>query len=130
MVSAEYAVGILAAVAFAAVLLAVMKSSAVKTALTSIVTRSADHMKRGGQHGYITAKFALVLPAVVMVLTVALALIQVGVLRLTAVEAARAGAREAALGSGTAQVVAVARGGGRAGCAGGGCVRRRDQSGR
>lgn len=66
-------------------------------------------MKRGGQHGYITAEFALVLPAVVMVLTVALALIQVGVLRLTAVEAARAGAREAALGSGTAQVVAVAR---------------------
>ncbi len=38
MVSAEYAVGILAAVAFAMVLLAVMKSSAVKTALTSIVT--------------------------------------------------------------------------------------------
>jgi hypothetical protein len=38
MTTAEYAVGTLAAVAFAAVLLAVVKSGAVKTALTSIIT--------------------------------------------------------------------------------------------
>jgi Protein of unknown function (DUF4244) len=38
MTTAEYAVGTLAAVAFAAVLLAVVKSGAVMTALTSIIT--------------------------------------------------------------------------------------------
>ncbi|MEO7234130.1 MAG: DUF4244 domain-containing protein [Lapillicoccus sp.] len=38
MTTAEYAVGTLAAVAFAAVLLAVVRSSAVKGALTSIIT--------------------------------------------------------------------------------------------
>lgn len=38
MTTAEYAVGTLAAVAFAAVLLAVVKSGAVSAALTSIVT--------------------------------------------------------------------------------------------
>jgi Protein of unknown function (DUF4244) len=38
MTTAEYAVGTLAAVAFAAVLLAVVKSGAVTSALTSIIT--------------------------------------------------------------------------------------------
>ena len=38
MTTAEYAVGTLAAVAFAAVLLAVVRSEAVKSALTSIIT--------------------------------------------------------------------------------------------
>ena len=38
MTTAEYAVGTLAAVAFAAVLLAVVRSGAVKGALTSIIT--------------------------------------------------------------------------------------------
>lgn len=38
MVSAEYAVGILAAVAFAMLLLAVLKSNAIRTALTEIVS--------------------------------------------------------------------------------------------
>ena len=38
MTTAEYAVGTLAAVAFAAALLAVVKSGAVKSALTSIIT--------------------------------------------------------------------------------------------
>ena len=38
MTTAEYAVGTLAAVAFAAVLLAVVKSGAVMSALTSIIT--------------------------------------------------------------------------------------------
>ncbi|MFV0464316.1 MAG: DUF4244 domain-containing protein [Nostocoides sp.] len=38
MTTAEYAVGTVAAVAFAAVLLAVVRSSAVKTALTKIIT--------------------------------------------------------------------------------------------
>lgn len=37
MVSAEYAIGILAAVAFAMLLLAVINSDAVRAALTSIV---------------------------------------------------------------------------------------------
>lgn len=37
MTTAEYAVGTLAAVAFAAVLMAVVKSGAVKTALTGII---------------------------------------------------------------------------------------------
>lgn len=40
MTTAEYAVGTLAAVAFAAVLLAVVKSGAVLTALTGIITRA------------------------------------------------------------------------------------------
>lgn len=38
MVSAEYAVGILAAVAFALLLLAVINSDAVRAALTSIIS--------------------------------------------------------------------------------------------
>ena len=38
MTTAEYAVGTLAAVAFAAVLLAVVKSGAVQSALTGIIT--------------------------------------------------------------------------------------------
>jgi hypothetical protein len=38
MTTAEYAVGTLAAVAFAAVLLAVVKSGAVMSALTAIIT--------------------------------------------------------------------------------------------
>ena len=38
MSTAEYAVGTLAAVAFAAVLIGIVKSSAVKTALSSIIT--------------------------------------------------------------------------------------------
>ena len=38
MTTAEYAVGTLAAVAFAAVLLAVVRSGAVSAALTSIIT--------------------------------------------------------------------------------------------
>ena len=40
MVSAEYAVGILAAVAFALLLLAVLKSNAVRELLTGLVTRA------------------------------------------------------------------------------------------
>jgi hypothetical protein len=40
MTTAEYAVGTLAAVAFAAVLLAVVRSGAVATALTSIITNA------------------------------------------------------------------------------------------
>lgn len=40
MTTAEYAVGTLAAVAFAAVLLAVVKSGAVMSALTSIITNA------------------------------------------------------------------------------------------
>lgn len=40
MTTAEYAVGTLAAVAFAAVLLAVVKSGAVMSALTGIITRA------------------------------------------------------------------------------------------
>ncbi|YAL83691.1 DUF4244 domain-containing protein [Dermacoccaceae bacterium W4C1] len=38
MTTAEYAVGTLAAVAFAGILLAVVKSGAVKTALSGIIT--------------------------------------------------------------------------------------------
>ena len=40
MTTAEYAVGTLAAVAFAAVLLAVVKSGVVMSALTGIITRA------------------------------------------------------------------------------------------
>lgn len=38
MTTAEYAVGTMAAVAFAVVLIAVVKSDAVRTALTTIIT--------------------------------------------------------------------------------------------
>ncbi|REF29960.1 DUF4244 domain-containing protein [Calidifontibacter indicus] len=38
MATSEYAVGILAAVSFAVVLIAIVKSAAVKTALTGIIT--------------------------------------------------------------------------------------------
>lgn len=42
MVSAEYAVGILAAVAFALVLLAVLKSGAIRDALSGIITNGLN----------------------------------------------------------------------------------------
>ncbi|MGV1010428.1 MAG: DUF4244 domain-containing protein [Dermatophilaceae bacterium] len=42
MTTAEYAVGTLAAVAFAATLLAVVKSGAVHSALTAIITAALD----------------------------------------------------------------------------------------
>lgn len=42
MTTAEYAVGTLAAVAFAALLIAVVKSGAVKSALSSIITSALN----------------------------------------------------------------------------------------
>ncbi len=45
MTTAEYAVGTLAAVAFAAVLLAVVKSGAVMSALTAIITGALNSAK-------------------------------------------------------------------------------------
>jgi hypothetical protein len=42
MTTAEYAVGTLAAVGFAAVLLAVVKSGAVQSALTAIITTALN----------------------------------------------------------------------------------------
>ncbi len=45
MTTAEYAVGTLAAVAFAAVLLAVVKSDAVRSALSAIITTALSSVR-------------------------------------------------------------------------------------
>lgn len=57
--------------------------------------------------GYATAEFALTLPAVILVLTFCLAVLGAAGLQLRAEDAARAAAREAAIGSSDSQVSAV-----------------------
>lgn len=69
---------------------------------TSRVSSSADR-------GSVTAELAVALPAVVLMLGVVVALVGAGVSHLQTIDAARAGARAAALGEGDAVVVAAAR---------------------
>lgn len=59
--------------------------------------------------GAVTVELALALPAVVLVLAVMLATVGLGAAQLRCIDAARAGARVAALGPGDAEVVAAAR---------------------
>lgn len=63
---------------------------------------------RGGQRGTVSAEFAIALPAVVLVLAFCLAVLVGGMTQLRATDAARAGARAAALGADVATVRAVA----------------------
>ncbi|WP_225755040.1 TadE family type IV pilus minor pilin [Actinotalea sp. Marseille-Q4924] len=69
----------------------------------------------GGPHpsdserGAVTAELALALPAVVLVLAVVLATVAAGAAQLRCADAARAGARAAAIGEDHAEVRAVAR---------------------
>lgn len=63
----------------------------------------------GGERGSVTAEFATALPAVVLVLAFALALVAAGTAQLRAYDGARAAAREAAIGSAEARVLEVAR---------------------
>ncbi len=60
------------------------------------------------QRGSVTAEFALALPAVVLLLVFALALLSGGVTQARAAAAARAGARAAAIGASPHEVRAVA----------------------
>ncbi len=61
-----------------------------------------------GSRGSVTAEFAVGLPAVVMVLVVVVLAATAAIGQVRCVDAARAGAREAALGSAAAQVHATA----------------------
>ncbi|MDO5495974.1 MAG: TadE family type IV pilus minor pilin [bacterium] len=63
--------------------------------------------RRDGEGGYATAEFALTLPAVLAVLALCLALLAGAGVQMRAGDAARAAAREAAVGSGHERVVAV-----------------------
>lgn len=60
------------------------------------------------QAGAVTAEFAVALPAVLLLLAVALAFFTVGVDQVRCIDAARAGAREAARGEPTSLVVRTA----------------------
>ncbi|MBZ2197332.1 TadE family type IV pilus minor pilin [Occultella gossypii] len=64
----------------------------------------AAHHERGS----VTAEFAIVLPAVVLVLVAVLLVAAAATAQVRCTDAARAGARAAALGSGEAQVAAIA----------------------
>lgn len=59
--------------------------------------------------GTVTAELALLLPAVTLLLLVLLAAAAAGVTQLRVADAARAGARAAAIGEGTSQIAATAR---------------------
>ena len=61
------------------------------------------------QRGSVTAEFALALPAVVLLLVFCLALLSGGTAQLRAADAARGGARAAAIGASPGEVRAVAR---------------------
>lgn len=60
-----------------------------------------------GEGGYASVEFALTLPAVLLVLTLCLGLLAAAGTQLRAGDAARAAAREAAIGSGSARVSEV-----------------------
>lgn len=62
----------------------------------------------GRQSGAVTAEFAVALPAVLLLLAVALAFFTLGVDQIRCIDAARAGAREAARGESTSVVVRAA----------------------
>ncbi|NLI18727.1 MAG: pilus assembly protein TadE [Actinomycetales bacterium] len=62
---------------------------------------------RHGQRGTVSAEFALALPAVVLVLLFCLAVLVGGMTQLRAGDAARAGARAAALGAEPGEVRAI-----------------------
>ncbi|WP_022918370.1 TadE family type IV pilus minor pilin [Ruania albidiflava] len=59
------------------------------------------------QRGSVTAELAVLLPAVVLAIVVILAVASAGVMQVRCADAARAGARAAALGQDDAQVAAV-----------------------
>lgn len=65
------------------------------------------HRRPGREGGYATAEFALTLPAIVLILAFCLAVLGGAGLRLRAEDAARAAAREAAVGADHGRVVAV-----------------------
>ncbi len=76
------------------------------------MTTTADGPPRGRPRrdaGTVTAEIALVLPAVVVALLVALAVLAGGVTRLQCTDAARAATRAAALGESRGEVAAVGR---------------------
>ncbi len=59
------------------------------------------------QRGFVSVELALALPAVILVLGLCLAVVMVAMARIAAIDSARAGAREAAIGGTEAQVFAV-----------------------
>ena len=62
-----------------------------------------------GQRGMVTAEFAVVLPAVVLVLALSVGALGLALDQIRCVDAARAGARAAARGDSAAAVILVAR---------------------
>lgn len=70
----------------------------------SLATRSA----RSGESGMVTAEFAVVLPAVVLVLALSLGALGLAWDQVRCVDAARAGARAASRGDSTGAVILVA----------------------
>jgi hypothetical protein len=102
MTTAEYAVGTLAAVAFAAALIAVVKSDTVRAALARV--------RAGRDRGMATAEFAVALPAAVLVLVVGLTAILAGIDQVRCVDAARLAARSLARGDSQAEARGLARG--------------------
>ena len=120
MSTAEYAVGTVAACAFAAVLYRVVTGGSIVTGLTdtrrvrprdAVLTdapRSTGPWRRRDA-GMVTAETAVVLPVLLLVLAGAVAAVTVVGAQLRCVDAAREGARAAARGEDVATVRALVR---------------------
>ena len=120
MTTAEYAVGTMAAVAFAALLLAIVRSGPGQEradqghhdrARHGVVTRAprAEPGAATAERGAATAELAVALPSLVVVLAVALAAVDLGLAQVRCVDAARLGARLLARGEPAATVLAEVR---------------------
>ena len=64
---------------------------------------------RDGEHGMVTAEFAVVLPAIVLVLALSLGALGLALDQIRCVDAARAGARAASRGDSYGAVIGVTR---------------------
>ena len=119
MSTAEYAVGTVAACAFAAVLYRVVSGESIVTGLTDLVesalatlscaVRPRRRRTAARESGMVTAETAVVLPVLLLVLAGAVAVVVVVGAQLRCVDAAREGARAAARGEPPAAVAEIVR---------------------
>jgi Flp pilus assembly protein TadG len=77
--------------------------------LNKVASCPSGYGERFGEHGMVTAEFAVVLPAVVLVLALSLGALGLALDQIRCVDAARAGARAASRGDSDGAVILVTR---------------------